>query len=256
MPAVVGPEDHDGVIGITVSFEGVEELADLGIDEAGAGEVAARQVHPFIVIDEPLVAWLGEGPVHVPREAGGVGPVVLFDERESGVFFGVEVEPLFGGEAGNVREEEAGGEEEGSLGFVIENFNGPFGDFVVTFVFVPMWEKAPIYEFHRTWGVDQFFLGEGRAGGSGSEVVEFLISLFTPVVAVVNFSRGVGGVAVCFEVLGEGDEVLEFIELSEPGAEAVDAGVVRPHAHHETGAGGITKGGLAMGVEKGGPTGG
>lgn len=119
-----------------------------------------------------------------------------------------------------------------------------------------MRKEAPIYEFHRAWGVDEFLFGEGGTGSSGAEVVELLVAGFAAVVAVVDFSGGVGGVAVLFKVLGEGGEVFEFIDLTEPGAESVDPGGVRAEAHHEAGAGGIAEGGLAVGVEENGALGG
>lgn len=247
---MVGPEDHDGVVGVAVSFKGIEEAADLGIDEAGAGEVAAGQVHPFVVLFEPTEARLGKGPVHVPGEAGSVGAVFALDEREGGFGFRVEIIPLLGGEAGDVGEEKSGGEEEGAFGFGIERFDGPIGDLVVTFVFVLVRKEAPVNELHFTGGVDEFLLWEGGAGGTRAEVVELLVLGLAAISSVVDFSAGVGGVTVAFQVLGECGEVFELIELAEPGAESVNAGRVRAQAHHEAGAGGITERGLAVGVGK------
>jgi len=84
VPSVVGPEDDDGVVGEAIAVDGVHDFANLGVHEGGAGEVAAGEIHPFVVILEPLKTGLGEGPVQIPREARGVIAVAAFDERELG----------------------------------------------------------------------------------------------------------------------------------------------------------------------------
>lgn len=160
----------------------------------------------------------------------------------------MEVEPFFGGEAGDVREEEPGGEEEGAFGFGIEFFDGPFGDLEIALVFVFMWEEAPIDEPHFTGGIDEFLFGEGGTGGAGAEVLEFVVVFGASVVAVVDFACRVGGVAVLLQVLGKGGEVCEFGKVTEPGGESVDAGGVGAQAHHEAGTGGIAERGLAVGI--------
>lgn len=256
VPPVVGPEDDDGVVGEAIAVDGVHDFAHLGVDEGGAGEVAAGEVHPFVMLFKPGKAGLGKGPMHIPGEARGVVAITTFDERELGFVFGMEVEPFLGGEAGDVREEKSGGEEEGALGFGVEFFDGPFGDFEVTFVLVLVREEAPVDEFHFTGSVDEFLLGEGGAGGTGSEVLELAVLAFATVVAVVNFSGRVGGVAVLLEVLGEGGESGKFGEVAEPGAEPVDAGGVGAQAHHETGPGGVAQRRLAVGVGEKGAAGG
>jgi len=161
-----------------------------------------------------------------------------------------------GGEAGDVREEESGGEEEGALGLGIEFLDGPLGDFEVALVFVFVRKKAPVNEGHFTGGVDEFLLGEGGTGGPGAEVLELAVLALATVVSVVNFTCGVGGVAILLEVLGQGSEFCEFGKVTEPGGESVDAGGVGAQAHHEAGAGGIAQRRLAVGIGEQGAAGG
>lgn len=82
VPSVVGPEDDDGVVGEAIAIDGVHNFANLVIDEGGAGEIAAGEVHPFVMFFEPPQARFGKGPVHVPGKARGVVAVAAFDDRE------------------------------------------------------------------------------------------------------------------------------------------------------------------------------
>ena len=142
--------------------------------------------------------------MHVPREARGVVAIAAFDLGQLGFGLGVHREPFFRGEAGNVREEESGRKEERSLWFGVEGFDCPVGDLVVALILILMREKSPVHELHFAGGVDQFLLGEGSAGGAGSNVVELGVLFPTTVVAVVDFASGVGGVPVGLEMLWEG----------------------------------------------------
>lgn len=53
MPAVVAPDHDDGVVGKARIIEGGQQPTDLSIDKAGAGEVAADDVPPLVVLPEP-----------------------------------------------------------------------------------------------------------------------------------------------------------------------------------------------------------
>ena len=111
--AVVGPEHHDGVFFEPGFPKGVQQALDLCVDKGGAGEVGTGQVFPLFSILEELEPGLGEFPVHVPGEARGIATVAGLGKGEFELINGVQVHPLLGGIAGDMRKKEAGGEEEG-----------------------------------------------------------------------------------------------------------------------------------------------
>lgn len=161
VPAVVGGEDDDGVVGEAFFFEGVEEAAHLGVDVRDAGKVGVAEGDDEVVVEDALVgdvviaAEFEAGPLdgvfdgfdapgwgRVP--AGGVaagfggvvGGVVVSDDvgvsgrramsgiGEEGLIFWVEVEVFFGGDEGEVGASVSDGEEEG---LVFEFFEGGDG---------------------------------------------------------------------------------------------------------------------------------
>ena len=259
MVAVIAPDDDDGVIGLAGLFESIEEPTDLGIDEAGGGEVGADEVAPLIVLADPLEARFGEGPMEIPGEARGIGAVVREDGGKNGVVIGIEVEPWLGDVAGDVREEETDGEEEGLVARKgAELFGGPRGDDVVLLVFIAMRKDAPIHErvVAHGCGWNEFLLGSSADATGRTSEVELGSAPARRVTAMINLAGGEGSVAVGLEVLRESDAILEGFERAEPWREAVDAGGGGAKAEHETGARGIAQGTLRVGIEEGGAAGG
>ena len=51
MPAVVAPEDDQGVPGVGSFFKRLEDPADLGVDKGDAGEVGANRGFPLAVFE-------------------------------------------------------------------------------------------------------------------------------------------------------------------------------------------------------------
>lgn len=169
------------------------------------------------------------------------------------------VEPLLGGEARDVWEEESGSAEEWFVVFfgclLVEEVDGPSGDLVIALVFVLVRKDAPVDEFVGRGSIfDEAFFGEGSAGGSGSYFMPFevfALCLFT-ISSVEDFPGHCGVVAIVGEVLREGGVILILGNLTKKGRESVDAGGVGTKPEHEGTAGGVAKGRLAMGVvEKG-----
>ena len=120
---------------------------------------------------------------------------------------------------------------------------------MIAFVFIFVREDAPVDEFVGLWGIfDEAFFWKGCPGGARAEFLPLSVFLFVSVGAVVDFSGGGGVVAVIGEILLERDVVFEFVEVSEPGGEAVDAGRVGSEAEHEGGAGRVAEGRLAVRV--------
>ena len=120
---------------------------------------------------------------------------------------------------------------------------------MIAFVFIFVREDAPVDEFVGLGGVfDEALLWKGCAGGARAEFLPFSVFLFVSVGAVVDFSGGCSVVAVLGEMLLERDVVFEFVEVAEPGGEAVDAGGVGSEAEHEGGAGRVAEGRLAVRV--------
>ena len=229
------------------------------IHESGAGEVGAGEVFPFLGLLKKLQTGLGKFPVDIPREARGVVAVGGMNGGELQTVERMLVEPLLGGEARDVWEEESGSAEEWFVVFfgclLVEEVDGPSGDLVIALVFVLVRKEAPVDEFVGRGSIfDEPFFGEGSAGGSGScfmPLEVFALCLFA-ISSVEDLSGHRGVVAVVGEVLREGSVVLILGNLTEKGRESVDAGGVGTKTEHEGTAGGVAKGRLAMGVvEKG-----
>ena len=52
MPAVIAPQDNERVVCAGPAIEGLEQLADLGIDEGDAGQVRPYGSLPLFVLDD------------------------------------------------------------------------------------------------------------------------------------------------------------------------------------------------------------
>lgn len=207
-PAVVGEEDDDGVVAVGAGVEGVENFADLGVDEGAGGEVALEDIAVMAAFGDLFVVT----PFH-PLEAGdgdlfphpGHVVKVVRVERRQGEFFAVELVPeFFGRSEGRVRAVEADHEEEGIVVGLGEAFGSPGGDFGIGelgcfFVF----EAAPmdgevVYAAQVLEGVGKI-IGDDREGlgthASGVLVGDVLRHLWSPVVELASHHDAIALVA-------------------------------------------------------------
>ena len=114
VPAVIGPENDDGVFGVAAFFEAVEEAADHSVGEGGGGEIGADGFTPLPFLDDSIVLFAAGGGElladfgHVVEVAvGGIGDLDLIQR--------VHVEVLLRGVHRDVRMPEADSEKEGFL---------------------------------------------------------------------------------------------------------------------------------------------
>ena len=233
VPTMVGPENDDGILIEAGFLDLLHDASDLMINEGGAGEIGAGKVLPLLGFLQKFQARLGELPMKIPGEARGI---IAVGGMNGGELEGIErmlVEPLLGGEAGNVGEEKASGAEEGLTVFfgrlLVEKVNGPGGDLVVDLVFILVREDAPVGELvGRGCILHQTLFGERSTGGSGPRFVPLDVLTFGlfSVAAVENLPRHAGVVAVVGEVLGKRSVILVFGQAAEKGRESIDAGRV------------------------------
>lgn len=97
----------------------------MGIDEGRAGEVAAYEVGPLVVLFEEPESWFGEFPVEIPAESRSVVAVISADRGQLESFLWKQIQPLLGDVAGDVGKKEAGAEEEGLIVLLFELTDGP-----------------------------------------------------------------------------------------------------------------------------------
>ncbi len=249
--AVVAPEDDGGGGPELVLVEGVEEEAELGIDEGDAGVVglegfAEGGFGEVVAGGEAVVGEGGGGNV----VAAGVGKFWEVDLVE-----GMGFEIGFGGDEGGVGAEEAGGEEEGSLLFGEggEALGGFAGDQAVGLFGVGAVGGEPTEGggdgFFGGGVGDEGFVGDVAAFGvedgvPGGGIVEAVGADAVGDVVVVDFADAVGGAAGLAVELGEGDGVGEGV--AEVAVEVVNLGGVGAEAGEDGGAGGVAEGDLAV----------
>jgi hypothetical protein len=241
MPAVVAPDDDDGVIREPRSLQGREHPADLGIHKARAGKVTPHQISPLSGLMEPGESRFGQGPVQVPGKPRCVCSVIGLQRREHRVIIRVEIEPLLGCVAGYMRQEEAGCQEEGPpfrlFAEAIDLFHSPAGDLIVPLarVIVVQRPDAPVDErmiAHRCrWHELVGRLGPHTAiRGRGCKLWFFILAQgrlppptgsCTTVIDLPSCRRlvSMGG-----EVLRQGDPICEVRQRPKPGGQTVDAG--------------------------------
>ena len=246
VPAVVAPEDDDGVGGEGGGVQGVEDEAELGVHVGGGGIVAVDEAAGGGVVDVAFfghVAVLAEFAAELAGVVGGVSGG-LGDLGHGDVGAVVEVPVFLGGDEGEVGADEADGEEEGVGGYLgggLEAFDGFEGDLAVGVegvfgggVFGGGSAVAVVAGAFVLVG-----FGEGVGGGFGGPVRDGPGGgVFAVAVALMeDFAHGFGAVAVLFEVLGEGDGVGGG--FAEVGGEVVDAEGLGAQAGHE----GVARGG-------------
>ena len=114
LPAVVAPENDDGVIGKTLMVERVEQSADLGVGIADAGVVAVSQRLGKVGRNGVAFRHVGVGvqlTVVMPGKGrGAVGQVV--DQRQGNFLRVVQVPVFLRRDERQMRLEKADGKEE------------------------------------------------------------------------------------------------------------------------------------------------
>ena len=260
MPAVIGPEHDDGVVGMAARFEGVQHPPDLAIDEGHRAEVRRDEVAPLVALFQELQARLGKLPMQVPAEPRRVVAVVSTHRRQDDFVRRVHVVPLLGYVARHVRQEEPHGQKERLLPRTAERplelLDRPARDRPVPFVLVLVRERAPVDQGVILRCVHEFLLGSRPDAGRRAQRLEFAGAFSPSVAPVIDFAGAVGGVSVALEVLRQRLEILEGIDFPEPRSQSVDPRVRRTATEHQARAGRIAEGSLSMGVvERGAPRG-
>ncbi len=142
MPAVVAPEDDYGVGGIGALIEGVENSAYAGIDERYRGQIALDGLSPLLVLDDLFVVALGPG--HFFAYGRDVVEVVFIHIGQCHLIDGVHIEVFLRDVPGQVRAEEAAGDEEGLIVVLAKLRDCPVGDLVVAHLPVGRIDGAPV----------------------------------------------------------------------------------------------------------------
>ena len=73
---MVGPDYNDRIILLTAGLERIEHAANLCIHKADAGKVGPDFALEKTMCLDAFQAWLREGPVDIPGEAGGVLAII------------------------------------------------------------------------------------------------------------------------------------------------------------------------------------
>jgi hypothetical protein len=253
MVAVVAPEHDEGFVPELVVVEGIEDKADLSINEGDAGVVGAKG------FTEGVVGQSVAGGGAVVREGCGrdVGAIGGGRVRQAGGAEGIGIEPGFWRDEGGVGAKEADGEEEGLLaeGVLAEEAGGFEGDHAVGLFGIGAVGGEP-----AEGGADGFFGGgvddEGFVGDvaalgvedavPGGRVIEAVGADAVGHVVVEDLADACGDSAAPPEQLGQGDGVGQGV--AEMAVEVVNLGGVGAEASEDGGAGGIAKGELAVGA--------
>ena len=208
VPAVVAPEHDDRVPAAARGIERVEHAADLRVHKARAREVGAHERPPLAHAAQHAQARLGQFPVQIPGEERRVGAVVFLHRRHHERGIRIKVEPLLRRVARDVRQPEAGGNEERFvLRRALQRRDGRARNLEVRRVLVVLGERAPV---HRGMPVGAGQLGDGlrglahaRRGTPGVELRRVVFRLDGAVVK--NLTAGEGRVARACEGLGQRD---------------------------------------------------
>ena len=134
MPAVIGPERDDGVVGVGPFLHSIEHVAEHGVGKVNGGEVTLHGRFPLLVL-----ADVGEVTVGTTAFACGRQVVEVVGLVAGRQLDGVQRERLeifLGHEPRLVRAVDAAGEEEGAVVFFGELLADPLGDEMVAAVFL------------------------------------------------------------------------------------------------------------------------
>ena len=246
---VVGPENDDGVVAVRARFKGVEDLADLGVHEGDAGEVALDDVLPLVFFFGPFGAGVAVVDGVLGR-FGDVFEVVFFVGRQGQFFAVIHVEVFLRGVPRDVGAEEADHEHEGFGVLFTEALDGPVrGEAVAHFALFAI-VRSPV--------------GEGVVAlPIGFDLLAVFVAVVVPLspasgqvevlfrkMFVEDFSDGHRLVAVFFEVAVEefGTHGLGFFfDVVVFGLELFGFELVVKKPAHDARAGGAAEGILAVG---------
>ena len=200
MPAVVGPQHDDGVVGLAAFVERTEHAAHLRVSEGGRGEITVHCFAPLRVFEYLRVVALRPGHLH----AGGRDVVeIVVRHIWQGQFFGVEQVVIF---LRHIPRQvwfvDTAREEERLVVFEAKLSDHPVGDLVVAHFFVRHIERCPV-KLRRLGDAVDRSLGWLR-------IVRLVLGRAGPVSiprrrigkrAVINLTRTAGPVAVLHEML-------------------------------------------------------
>lgn len=203
VPAVIGGEDDDGVVGELEAIEGGENAASLGIDITDAGEIAADGGTSLLRRGSDVIAGNG----NAAGGEGNVGFIVGGLVRKRDFVEGVEVEVFGGGDERQVRAVKADGEEEGLvLVALFEPLDGGFGERAIDEVVVGCCVFVP-GDALLAAGFDLYLADAGGREGAfvfegSAEIPGFgIVHAFEAAgdAEVEDFSAAGGGIAVLAE---------------------------------------------------------
>lgn len=234
VPAVVAPEDDEGVFGEAEFCEALDDAANLGVGVGDAGGVVAADFSGEFLVLAGILA-----PALVFHELTGAVPggftFGLGGVRDGGKFHVFVVREVFGRSAeGEVGAEDAGGEEEGlaCFGEEVELVEGFIDGGAIGVDVIGAFES--LEEVHVLGVFADFAIGKAVhpaarvlpfAGGEEVAVPgvgHFGLGVIIPVGAaaaagvVGDFANGDGGVSVLAKVGGEGG-VLDVFRAGEKG---------------------------------------
>ena len=233
MPAVVAPEDDDGVVQATGGFELAHEASHLAVHETHAGEVGAHQGPPFVEFAQRAQAWLGELPVQKIGKLRQVIAVILFDRWHLERSIGIEIKPLLRGVARDMWQAETRSDEEGFVRRrALQRINGGVGDLPVGVVFVFLGEDAPVHQWMPVWAGE---IGNGclrlRHGPAIAPFIELHLLIFPTQRAIVIDLPTVESEVTCLrEGLRQRHMLLRLLHFANARSQAIDASARRTQA--------------------------
>ncbi len=250
---MVAPEDDVGAFGESALVERVEHEAELGVHVAGGGIVTVDEAAGGGGVNVALgrhVGVLAQLAAELPGVGGRAGGR-LGDLGHGDGGAVVEVPVFLRGDEGEVRADEADGDEEGLVGLLrggleaLHSFEGGLAVGIGVIGHRGAFRGGAARAVAALAHVGAAF-GEGVSGGFGSPMRDGPGGgvLDVAVAAVEDLAHGLGAVALLAEVLRQGDGIRRG--FAEVRAQLVDAEGLRAQAGHERVAGGGADGLVAI----------
>jgi len=248
-PAVVAPEENDGVVAELQAIERVEDFADLGIHEADAGEVGALKDAKLFFFETVV------GGFDRQSDRRDFGDVLGRLFGEGNFFEWVKIEVFARGDVRDMGTIEADSEEEGLVFVRFEEADRFGSDLAVGLFFIGAFSLHPAERSTETaagqkiddvgfivavtapW-VDEFVPGRGIVKAAGADLSRDAV--------VVKLPHARGEIAVVLEELRQRDYVRE--DLADRSGVVVNAGGVGAKTAQERRAAGIAERILAVGA--------
>ncbi len=111
VPAVVAPENDDGIVGIEAFIQSIDNSGEASINEAYGCKIALNGFSPLVEFDDLLVVAFRFCELSAHRR--DIIEVVFVDVRQSYFVWRIHIEIFFRHIPGQVRAEEAATEEKG-----------------------------------------------------------------------------------------------------------------------------------------------